>query len=313
MTKRIYLKFGSPILLQTSIDALPVTLSIYDEKGRFEEKSSYLSIMPESLSEAFNQWRKNITPNSNGDRNDIRRMRVETIPEQNISKVSGAVNFQEIANDFKHNLNQWLHISNWFDENGDRDRKIPTTLEKYCQLTEEVQIFVQTEDRKLRGLPWQEADIFTKFFDAHKDTELSISATDFERPDQNQILLVESKIRILAIFGDFELGLEKEEELLLNLDKYGGSITTLLQPDLKKLEETLQDPKGWHILFFAGHSRSDRNGKIGWVKINDNDELAIGDLTEFIKKLINDKLQLAIFNSCDGLGLANQLTSLNLR
>ena len=310
MTKRIYLKFGSPILLQTAIDALPVTLSIYDEKGRFEEKSSYLSVMPESLSEAFNQWRKNITPNSNG--NDVRRMRVETIPEQNISKVSGAVNFQEIANDFKHNLNQWLHISNWFDENGDRDRKIPTTLEKYCQLTEEVQIFVQTEDRKLRGLPWQEADIFTRFFDAHKDTELSISATDFERPDQNQTLLVESKIRILAIFGDFKLGLEKEEELLLNLDKYGGSITTLLQPDLKKLEETLQDPKGWHILFFAGHSRSDRNGKIGWVKINDNDELAIGDLTEFIKKLINDKLQLAIFNSCDGLGLANQLTSLNL-
>ena len=139
MTKRIYLKFGSPILLQTSIDALPVTLSIYDEKGRFEEKSSYLSIMPESLSEAFNQWRKNITPNSNG--NDVRRMRVETIPEQNISKASGGVSFQEIANDFKHNLNQWLHTSNWFDENGDRDRKIPTTLEKYCQLTEEVQIF----------------------------------------------------------------------------------------------------------------------------------------------------------------------------
>ena len=193
MTKRIYLKFGSPILLQTSIDALPVTLSIYDEKGRFEEKSSYLSIMPESLSEAFNQWRKNITPNSNG--NDVRRMRVETIPEQNISKVSGAVNFQEIANDFKHNLNQWLHISNWFDENGDRDCKIPITLEKYCQLIEEIQIFVQTEDRKLRGLPWQEADIFTKFFDAHKDTELSISATDFERPDQNQILLVEPTFR----------------------------------------------------------------------------------------------------------------------
>jgi hypothetical protein len=178
-------------------------------------------------------------------------MRVETIPEQNISKVSGAVNFQEIANDFKHNLNQWLNTSNWFDENGDPDCKIPITLEKYCQLTEEVQIFIQTEDRKLRGLPWQEADIFTRFFDAHKDTELSISATDFERPDQNQILLVESKIRILAIFGDFELGLEKEEELLLNLDKYGGSITTLLQPDLKKLEETLQDPKGWHILFFV--------------------------------------------------------------
>jgi hypothetical protein len=31
-----------------------------------------------------------------------------------------------------------------------------------------------------------------------------------------------------------------------------------------------------------------------------------------MQKLINDKLQLAIFNSCDGLGLANQLTSLNL-
>lgn len=326
MTKRIYLKFGSPILLQTSIDALPVTLSIYDEKGRFEEKSSYLSIMPESLSEAFNQWSKNITLNSK----NTRRVQVVTIvQEENLTKPkltsqqensnqSGAVNFQEIANDFKHNLNQWLHNSNWFDENGDRDRKIPTTLEKYCQLIEEVQIFVQTEDRKLRGLPWQEADIFTKFFDAHKDTELSISATDFERPDQKQTLLVDARIRILAIFGDPELssktkkGQKTEEELLLNIEKRGVSITLLPQPDLKTLEETLQDPKGWHILFFSGHSRSDRNGKIGWVKINDTDELAIGKLTEFIKKLINDKLQLAIFNSCNGLGLANQLTSLNL-
>ncbi|MFM6158789.1 MAG: hypothetical protein ACKPE3_38370, partial [Sphaerospermopsis kisseleviana] len=214
MTKRIYLKFGTPILLQTSIDALPVTLSIYDEKGRFEEKSSYLSIMPESLSEAFNHWRKNITPNSKGDRNDIRRMRVEAIAQQeNLTQLelisqqdnsnqNRAVNFQELANDFKHNLNQWLHNSNWFDGNGDRDCKIPVTLEKYCQLIEEVQIFVQTEDRKLRGLPWQEADIFTKFFDAHKDTELSISATDFERPEQKQILLVDARIRILAIFGD---------------------------------------------------------------------------------------------------------------
>jgi hypothetical protein len=312
MTKRIYLKFGSPILLQTSIDALPVTLSIYDEKGRFEEKSSYLSIMPESLSEAFQQWRKNITPNSKGYGNDVRRMRVETIPEQNISKARGVVNFQEIANDFKHNLNQWLHTSNWFNENGDPDCKIPVTLEKYCQLIEEVQIFVQTEDRKLRGLPWQEADIFTKFFDAHKDTELSISATDFERPDQKQTLLVDSRIRILAIFGDTQLGLEEEKELLLSLDKHGGSITTLPQPDLKTLEETLQDPKGWHILFFAGHSGSDHIGKIGWIGINEHDKLEIGDLTELIKKLVNDKLQLAIFNSCDGLGLANQLTSLNL-
>lgn len=312
MTKRIYLKFGSPILLQTSIDALPVTLSIYDEKGRFEEKSSYLSVMPESLSEALNQWSKNITPNSKGDRNDVRRMRVEAIPKQNISKVSGVINFQEIANDFKHNLNQWLNGSNWFNENGDLDYKILITLEKYCQLIEEVQIFVQTEDHKLRGLPWQQADIFTKFFDAHKDTELSISATDFERPDQKQTLLVDARIRILAIFGDTQLGLEEEKELLLSLDKHGGAITTLLQPDLKTLEKTLQDPKGWHILFFAGHSGSDRTGKIGWFGINDHDKLEIGDLTEFMKKLINDKLQLAIFNSCDGLGLANQLTSLNL-
>ena len=312
MTKRIYLKFGSPILLQTSIDALPVTLSIYDEKGRFEEKSSYLSIIPESLSEAFNQWSKNITPNSKGDHHDIRRMRVEVLPEQNISKANGVVNFQEIANDFKHNLNQWLNGSNWFNENGDPDYKILITLEKYCQLIEEVQIFVQTEDHKLRGLPWQQADIFTKFFDAHKDTELSISATDFERPDQKQTLLVDARIRILAIFGDTQLGLEEEKELLLSLDKHGGAITTLLQPDLKTLEKTLQDPKGWHILFFAGHSGSDRTGKIGWFGINDHDKLEIGDLTEFMKKLINDKLQLAIFNSCDGLGLANQLTSLNL-
>ncbi|MGK7914779.1 MAG: substrate-binding domain-containing protein, partial [Prochloraceae cyanobacterium] len=66
----------------------------------------------------------------------------------------------------------------------------------------------------------------------------------------------------------------------------------------------------WDILFFAGHSRSE--GQRGRIYINQNDSLSIEEISSALKKVIEGGLQLAIFNSCDGLGLANELEKLHI-
>ncbi|MBD2596015.1 CHAT domain-containing protein [Nostoc spongiaeforme FACHB-130] len=314
MVKRIYLKFGYSVQLErVPIAALPVTLTVYDNAGLLQELGSgyYLSLLPKNLRNSFRKWQKYIAPHPDDD--SVRRIKLEPInPNNNLEIDDSNINFEQLANNFKTNLNQWLNEEAWLNEYGNNDTKIKQVLESYYSEKEEIQIFLQTENRELRGLPWQEWDVLQKFFINHSNTEVSISATNFKRPEQQQTLLLDARIRILAVFGDEKLGLDEEKTLIVNLEKYGGLIKLLHQPDRLTLEQALQEPKGWHIFFFAGHSGSDENGKIGWIEINPSEKISIDNLTTQLDRLIRDKLQLAIFNSCDGLGLANQLTSLSL-
>jgi hypothetical protein len=319
MSKKIYFKIGSCLQLPNRMAVLPVTLTISDSKGRLEERSSYLSIMPEQLSQTFNIWKNYIIPDS------PRRPEIKSLSEQ-LSSTDGNISLQKLAENLKTEMNQWLtDTQSWINEKGEVDSKIQNTLEKYANSQEEIQLFIQTEDRILRGFPWQEWEFLQPLFRLHKNTELSVSATDFARPEQKQTInRLDTRVRILAIFADNELDenneYKQEKESLDRLKKYGAFIQTLYQPNYSDLIEALEEPAGWHIFFFAGHSHSNPDGRIGWLQISwlDNNrkpqkkEIEINELTKWMQKLINDKLQLAIFNSCDGLGLANQLTSLNL-
>ncbi|HCF26703.1 MAG TPA: sensor protein Chase2, partial [Cyanobacteria bacterium UBA11049] len=61
---------------------------------------------------------------------------------------------------------------------------------------------------------------------------------------------------------------------------------------------------------FAGHSETD--GETGRIYINQFDSLSVNELKYGLKKAIAGGLQLAIFNSCDGLGLARELSDLQI-
>jgi len=63
----------------------------------------------------------------------------------------------------------------------------------------------------------------------------------------------------------------------------------------------------WDILFFAGHGVTKDDGNLGKIKINAQDWLTISEIKNHLKKAISKGLKLAIFNACDGLGIAYQL------
>lgn len=305
MAFKISFKIGGRVKLNNS-EVLPVTLALADREGQIEELVSFLSPLPKPLEDRFKEWQHYIGLQGN-----------RKVAKNRDKLISGVINLTELANSLKAELNKWLGIDGWIDQNGKPDPRVSQVLEKFREKItkkDEVQIIVQTEDRQLRGLPWQEWETLAGY--TSRGVEVAISATNFKRLTQKQTPQLKATARILVVFGDEKLGFAQEEEFIINLRRYGGEPHILRQPTRQELERKLQDSQGWHIFFFAGHSESDRNGRIGRIQINLADGLEgiieISELKDLLAGAIQKKLQLAIFNSCDGLGLANQLTELSL-
>ena len=86
----------------------------------------------------------------------------------------------------------------------------------------------------------------------------------------------------------------------------------LVKPSRCEFDRELWDTEGWDILFFAGHSCSE--GETGRIYLNEEstyNSLTIEQLEEALTAIARG-LKLAIFNSCDGLGLANALEKLHI-
>jgi hypothetical protein len=314
MVKRICLHLGAQVQLKDShLDVLPATLTIYDDFGIEQRLTSYLLPPPEDLCRSFQAWQKYISPYSS----TIRKIRVESLnPEDLDLGIDGNINLDRLAQNFQCDLNTWLNVRGWLDRNGQLDFKIKKALKRNSPERkwdrDEIQIFIETEDKRLQSFPWQEWDIFANYCLNSPGTEVSISATDFCRPEQQHKPQLSALVRILAVFGDDRLDLAEERRLIANLRQYGGNVLILHQPDRDTLTAHLHDPGSWHIFCFAGHSGSDATGQIGWLEIQPGIRFPITELTDLLADVVRDKLQLAIFNSCDGLGLANSLTSLSL-
>jgi hypothetical protein len=207
----------------------------------------------------------------------------------------------QVAAELADRLNEWLNSGDkqW---RGIRDVLMQNTHEQ-------IRILLETEDVHLRRLPWHSWDLFVT--GNYKKTDIAFSPRSYQRP---QGYIGSSKtVKILAVFGYARhLQLDLDRTILEQLRDREAEITILKQPSPEELRQRLRQ-ESWHIFFFAGHSQSDANGEIGWFKLNETESIAIADLKNSLDIAINEHgLQLAIFNSCDGLGLANQLAQLHL-
>jgi len=239
------------------------------------------------IPELLNRWRSNFQ--------SVKTSRLEAISSQVVSPNP------QVAQELTDRLNEWLNYGDkqWRDI---RDLLLQNTQEK-------TRILLETEDIDLRRIPWHTWDIFAR--GNYKKTDIALSPRSYQRP--NRDIFPSKTVKILAVFGDAtHLQLDIDRQVLEALRDRQGEITILQQPTPEQLRQLLRQ-EFWHIFFFAGHSQSDEHGKIGRFKLNKTDWMAIADLKNALDIAINENgLQLAIFNSCDGLGLANQLTQLHL-
>ncbi len=206
------------------------------------------------------------------------------------------VDFSEVQEQLDLAINSWL--------SSDLFRPIDQKLREKLALDEEFQVIIEASDPRLQQLPWH----LWNFVEHYQLCEVAVSSPKYERvtplPKHKT-----NKVKILAILGNSEgIDIQQDRNILEHLPH--ASTVFLVEPSRQELDKCLWSEQGWDILFFAGHSHSDDDR--GHIQINKTSSLTITELKNALNYAISRGLKIAIFNSCDGLGLARQLTDLQI-
>jgi CHASE2 domain-containing sensor protein len=215
--------------------------------------------------------------------------------ESYITDVS-EVEFQQICQELQHRLNGWLNTESF--------QKIDRQLRTHLSPSHEIRVIITAETHQLLRLPWH----LWQFFEDYPKAELALSLPDYTRSIKTIATGDKTTVKILAILGNGQgIDIAKDRQLLEQLPDV--ELTFLVEPGLEEFNQQLWQP-GWDILFFAGHSSS--QDKQHSIQINRTDSISLEQLRLGLKKAIERGLKLAIFNSCDGLGIAWSLADLQI-
>lgn len=163
----------------------------------------------------------------------------------------------------------------------------------------------------LHRLPWREWDYFNNNSTFEAVLCLSESPTSVTHTSSAANDEIFRRVRITSIFGDStDIDVATDKQLITKLQKQGAELINLEQPQRQDFIKLWDEP--CDILFYSGHSESCFDGTVGSLQINSTDSLNLQEIRNTFQEAIRKGLKLAIFNSCDGLGLAKQLTDLHL-
>lgn len=217
-----------------------------------------------------------------------------------IKNVSRIEDCNTVAQQLNIEFNRWLNV--------DTFRPVCDKLLERLSPGEQIRIVLQTQLHALQCLPWHTWSLC----DRYPKAEIALSAPAYESIERQTVS--RPNIRILAILGNSQgLDLQTDQALLNHLPQ--ADVEFLVEPNRQQLNEFLWDSRGWDILFFAGHSASQAQSATkvtGKLYINPDDSLTILELKHGLNKAIERGLKIAIFNSCDGLGLAHDLADLQI-
>lgn len=203
---------------------------------------------------------------------------------------------QQAAQVLRDRLNAWLQADSFRPLREKWLQKVPEA--------DPVRILLRTQNYQLQKLPWHLWDLVERYHNA----EIALGTRDFEKIAGRSHAT--SIVRILAILGDSQgIDIQADRAILEQLPQ--AEVTFLVEPASQDLTDQLWE-QDWQILFFAGHSASHHSGEAGYLYINPQERLTISEMKYALRKAINRGLKLAIFNSCDGLGLAREFADLSL-
>lgn len=268
-------------------EGFSVKLQILKDGRTIHEDDDLPNIPPApELPQLYHDWQDISLENSR---------KLQAVPAQ----VTNVAAWKQTVKDLEETCQLWFK-NNAF--NSLRDRILANTRRVSADQSVPIIIRCKAKDEILRRLPWHTWDLFTKLEKA--DFALF---TGFRQP----VPTLEAPVKVLAIFGSSQGGLqlEKDEAALKRLEQRGAQITKILEPDEETLSHLLFD-KDWQILFFAGHSSSKETS--GCIQISNGKSLPLNALRQSLTSAVRRGLKLAIFNSCDGLGIADFLASLQV-
>ena len=210
----------------------------------------------------------------------------------------------QYAEDLCTQINQWLAV-------------VKSQLKARVELNanSDILLIINTENLTsgltrdiLHRLPWQEWDYFDR--SSAFEAVLCLSESQSSPPSVVDDGIFR-RVRITSIFGDStDIDVAADKELIAKLQKRGAELINLEQPQRQDFIKLWDEP--CDILFYSGHSESCFDGTVGSLQINSTESLNLQEIRNTFREAIKKGLKLAIFNSCDGLGLAKQLADLHL-
>ena len=274
-----------------------VTLNISDNQGRFLGRiKGDLPPNVDLLQQLTQHWESEFRGIEKHDR--IKPKRVVKLGSINERLQQCKIS----ANRLRDRFNDWLK--------SDEFQPVLNLLREELNRQDETRFLVQTSDRELQKLPWSEWDFFQRF----ERIEASLSPLELKPPLEIPRNTPHPKVKILAILGHSDgINVEGDRETLESLPH--SDITFLVEPQKWQINDQLWEQE-WDIIFFAGHSETESQDdrETGRLYLNSNQKIpleersiTVNELWYGLKKATEKGLRLAIFNSCDGLGLARSL------
>ncbi|MUG98118.1 CHASE2 domain-containing protein [Scytonema sp. UIC 10036] len=283
MSKLVILKLGEGSFEQ----GFPVTLLLGEEGQQFPVQVTARLPQSTEIPRLYKKWRSAYSEIGKNTR------KLEK-PEMQVTNVSSREDCKLAAQELIDSFNDWL-----------KSIEFLPVRDKLCQQlmpSNIVRFLLETEEIQLQRLPWHEWD----FFADYPHAEIAISPSTFEKVEPGYNF--SNKVKILAILGDSTgIDVKADGQILEKLP--GANVKLLVEPQLQDINHQLWE-EGWDILFFAGHSQTELTK--GQIYLNTTDRLTVEELKFALKTAINRGLQIAIFNSCDGLGLAHDLADLHI-
>ncbi|MCY7337217.1 MAG: hypothetical protein LH613_13555 [Chamaesiphon sp.] len=200
-----------------------------------------------------------------------------------------------------------LAIDNWLEQGS--FRQIINEIRAVLVPQDLIVVTIVSEQKNIWQLPWH----FWDLFKAYPHAVEVFSQPNFKnvtdvKPQRN------SKLNILGVFGR-DPNLELSSGFLPNLPEVNAKILGLPgseRPSLRGIGDTLAE--FFDIFIFYGHGDTQENNTNlrGFVYLDNDTPIEIKRLRDKVKIAVDRGLQIAIFNCCSGLGLADRLSDVNL-
>jgi hypothetical protein len=204
-----------------------------------------------------------------------------------------------INQSFKDAINDWLNRSEFGD--------IIATFRSKLNPDDRILIIIVSEQANIWRLPWH----YWSFFDDHHQ-----SVEVFCKPINDKPIPIELQcnggVNIFGLIG-------QDPKLNLNLDflktlPQVKQIKTLKTTSAYEFGTNLNQGIPWDVFIFNGHANTveDISTQEGIIYLDNDTHIEISDLKTEVKKAVDRRLQIAIFNCCSGLGIAEQLSDVNI-
>ena len=273
----------------------PVTLRIGDSIHSINSQISGYLPPAKDLRETYHNLQKARDSRGLGSYRKFEQMKKGKITKISVKKSADCV---------KNSVNDWL---------SSKDECFYSVQEQLLEVLiserGNVRLMIQTDDVELWRLPWHLWNKFERFKiePAFSRLVLTNTTSNFKKKYSK------NKIKILVILGDCT-DIDVQGDLVLlkeSIAHNDAEIETLVATSSSKLNNQLWE-QNWDILFFAGHNSTEDGSRQGQLALTETESIAIEQLKYGLENAIKHGLKLAIFNSCDGMGLVNELASLQI-